>query len=95
MPLITCPECKKEISGEAASCPSCGYVLKKPRKWNPGLAAVFSLIIPGAGQIYKGKLGAGFLWLIFVTGGYFLFLIPGIVLHLACIFSAYSGDPTK
>lgn len=28
MALITCPECKKEISSASAACPSCGY--KKP-----------------------------------------------------------------
>ena len=25
MPLINCPECNKEISNKAASCPNCGY----------------------------------------------------------------------
>jgi len=29
MALITCPECGKEISDKAESCPSCGYVLVK------------------------------------------------------------------
>jgi hypothetical protein len=28
MSLISCPECKKEISSTATSCPSCGYVLR-------------------------------------------------------------------
>ncbi len=29
MSLITCPECKKEISDEANSCPNCGFPIKK------------------------------------------------------------------
>lgn len=29
MALINCPECKKEISDSAKSCPSCGYELKQ------------------------------------------------------------------
>lgn len=29
MTLISCPECKNEISSEANSCPSCGYSLAK------------------------------------------------------------------
>ena len=29
MALINCPECNKEISDTAPSCPNCGYVLKK------------------------------------------------------------------
>ena len=33
MSLITCPECKKEISSSADSCPSCGYPIQgKPRE---------------------------------------------------------------
>jgi predicted amidophosphoribosyltransferase len=28
MSLINCPECKKEISDLAESCPQCGYKLK-------------------------------------------------------------------
>ncbi len=28
MALITCPECKKEISDKAKACPSCGYELQ-------------------------------------------------------------------
>jgi len=31
MPLSNCPECKKQISTTATSCPSCGYVFKKYR----------------------------------------------------------------
>lgn len=28
MALINCPECKKEISDTAPSCPNCGYIMK-------------------------------------------------------------------
>lgn len=28
MALINCPECKKQISDSAPTCPSCGYLLK-------------------------------------------------------------------
>jgi TM2 domain-containing membrane protein YozV len=65
------------------------------RKWSPGVAAVLSLVIPGAGQMYRGKVGIGLLWLLFVLGGYALFVIPGVILHLICIVSAASGDPTS
>lgn len=77
--LIDCPECGKRISDAAAACPQCGFAVKKPepptvivpqREWSPGAAAVLSLLIPGAGQIYKGKLLAGLLWLVFVPLGY-------------------------
>lgn len=29
MALITCPECRKEISDQAEACPHCGYPLRK------------------------------------------------------------------
>lgn len=32
MAMITCPECKKEISSEASTCPSCGYDFSKAKK---------------------------------------------------------------
>jgi TM2 domain-containing membrane protein YozV len=65
------------------------------RKWSPGIAAVLSLVIPGAGQMYKGNVGGGLLWLVVVIAGYMAFVIPGLVLHLICIVTAASGDPTK
>lgn len=32
MALIACNECRKEISDQAKSCPSCGAPIKKPKK---------------------------------------------------------------
>jgi len=32
MALISCPECKKEVSDQAAACPHCGYDLHKVEK---------------------------------------------------------------
>ena len=68
---------------------------QKFRKWSPGVAALLSFIIPGAGQMYKGNVMSGLAWLFFVVLGYFLLLIPGLILHLICIFAAASGDPYK
>jgi hypothetical protein len=31
----------------------------------------------------------------FVVAGYFVLIVPGLVLHLFCIIGAASGDPTK
>ncbi len=68
---------------------------QRERKWSPGIAAVLSLVIPGAGQMYKGNVGAGIVWLIVTIIGYCLFIIPGLILHLICIVTATSGDPYK
>ncbi|GHB52831.1 hypothetical protein [Mongoliitalea lutea] len=65
------------------------------RKWSPGVAALLSFIIPGAGQMYKGNIFTGLVWLIFVIIGYMALVLPGIILHLICIISATSGDPNR
>jgi TM2 domain-containing membrane protein YozV len=93
MALINCPECKKEISDTANKCPICGYVIRPARKWSPGVAAVLSLVIPGAGQLYQGRVLAGLLWFVIVILGYVILIIPGLILHLACIISAAMTNP--
>ncbi len=50
-------------------------------------------MIPGAGQMYKGQIGGGLAWLMFTVLGYLMLLIPGVLLHVLCIFDAASGDP--
>lgn len=69
--------------------------LQNERKWSPGVAAVLSLVIPGAGQIYKGHIGTGLFWLLIVFIGYLLLIVPGIILHIICIVTAASGNPYK
>lgn len=95
MPLTLCSECKKEVSSEAATCPSCGHPIKPQKQWKPGIAALLSLIIPGAGQLYKGYVLRGLIWFVVVIVGYFLFIIPGAILHFICIITAALGDPYK
>lgn len=58
---------------------------------NPWIAAVLSLLIPGLGQIYNGRIIIGIIWLL-VTGvswvgsiGFF-----GWVVHLIAAWCAYS-----
>ena len=65
------------------------------RRWNPGIAAVLSFLIPGLGQLYKAQVLGGLAWFVFTGIGYFCFIIPGLVLHVLCIFGAAMGDPYK
>jgi DNA-directed RNA polymerase subunit RPC12/RpoP len=57
MALITCPECSKQVSDQAKSCPGCGYPIK--------VAQVPSQIANRADNYVKGTLGFSETW-----GGY-------------------------
>lgn len=58
---------------------------------NPLLAGILSLILPGLGQLYNGRVLAGFLWFIFAvilwpaSGG-----LLGWIPHLVSAVCAYS-----
>lgn len=101
-----CPICNNEISINATLCPKCGepFVDSRPRLWSPGIAALLSFIIPGAGQIYKGHVWLGLFFFLFigliVIGSWVLNaeglgIILGLTLYIACIIDAKKGDPTK
>jgi hypothetical protein len=103
VPTRHCPYCDEVILARAVKCKHCGELLDErlrrtrvregqPR-WNPGVAAVLSFIIPGLGQMYKGQVLNGLCWFVLVLMGYPLCVAPGLLLHLFCIIGAASGDP--
>ena len=56
---------------------------------NPGTAAILSFLLPGAGQIYNGKILRGLFWLIITPG---LWVGSGGLLGWIChIASAYTA----
>ncbi len=57
------------------------------RPASPGLAALLSLFVPGAGQLYAGRMVAAILWFLVVSAGYAL-ILPGLILHMFAIISA-------
>ena len=69
--------------------------MQQENDWQPGVAAVLSLVIPGAGQIYKGRIGAGLVWLICTVLGYVALILPGIIIHIICIVNAASGKKSS
>ena len=61
------------------------------------LAAIWSMMLPGLGQMMKGRVMAGIIWAALVASGYFSYFWPGITLHAFCILDAgfYKGDNSK
>ncbi len=57
---------------------------------SPLVAAALSAVVPGAGHLYAGRIGAAVLWFIVVGLGYAL-ILPGLVLHLFSMVSAASA----
>ena len=58
---------------------------------SPGVAAVLSVLIPGLGQLYAGRLFAGAIWFIGTAFAYWAILVPGFIAHALCIWSAYQS----
>jgi TM2 domain-containing membrane protein YozV len=60
------------------------------------LAAIWSMMLPGLGQMMKGRIMPGLFWSILVASGYFSYFWPGLALHAFCILDAafYKGSGT-
>lgn len=63
--------------------------------WNPGVAAVLSFFVPGAGQIYKGEVGRGFLTFLAFIVGLFLLVVPGLVIWVWAVLDAAGRTPRE
>jgi hypothetical protein len=64
------------------------YELEVRQPPNAAAAAVLSMIVPGAGQLYAGRPLSGIAWFVLVTMGYLLLIVPGVLLHIFCVASA-------
>jgi TM2 domain-containing membrane protein YozV len=58
---------------------------------HPTVAALLSLLVPGAGQLYAGRPLSGLVWFLVVTLGYLMLIVPGVLLHIVCVASAASA----
>jgi TM2 domain-containing membrane protein YozV len=57
-------------------------------KVDNSIAAVWSMMLPGLGQLMKGQIMPGIFWAACVGFGYFAFFWPGLFLHAFCILDA-------
>lgn len=95
MPALRRRKSDRTASRSPQFAPAPAVVYAAPTRSRPsdGVAALLSLLIPGAGQMYKGRVGAGLVWLLFTMFGYLLLIVPGLFLHLICILHAASTEP--
>lgn len=57
-------------------------------KVDNSIAAIWSMMLPGLGQLMKGQVMPGIFWALAVGFGYFSFFWPGLVIHGLCILDA-------
>lgn len=58
---------------------------------HPGISAVLSVLVPGLGQVYSGRLLAGGLWFLATSLAYWAILVPGFLVHALCVWSAFQS----
>ena len=61
---------------------------------DPAIAGILSFLIPGLGQIYNRQYIKGIVSFLATTFGYYLLIIPGLIIHLLVIIDAV-GEAKK
>ena len=64
------------------------------KRYSQTLAFFLSVLIPGLGQLYAGRFLSAVCWFCFTVAGY-VFIIPGIILHVLCAFSIGLSNPYR
>lgn len=59
------------------------------------IAAIWSMMLPGLGQLQKRQAMAGVVWAFLTAGGYFAYFWPGLIIHGFCIADAAFNKGVK
>lgn len=86
MALINCPDCKRQVSGEAERCVHCGYPIRAKQQ-RLGVRAALSVLLIAVGLylVTAGAVMPGAVWF-----GLFMLAFGGIVL-VALLWKAAAG----
>ena len=57
-------------------------------KVDNSVAAIWSMMLPGLGQLMKDQIMPGLFWAVFTGFGYFSYFWPGLFIHALCILDA-------
>ena len=57
-------------------------------KVDNSVAAIWSMMLPGLGQLMNDQVMPGIFWAVFTGFGYFAFFWPGLIIHALCILDA-------
>ncbi|MCX6558353.1 MAG: zinc ribbon domain-containing protein [Candidatus Aminicenantes bacterium] len=85
MALITCPECKKEISDTAKSCPSCGYELKASEKQLCPKCNIEAIAVKKKNQVSIGGILGALIFIIAIPILFYNWLIGIAAMILGAI----------
>ena len=88
-----CPWCGGTVLLDGRVCYGCGRTVRR----NEGVAAVLSLVMPGLGQVYVGRLGVGILQILVAAAVFLIGLVVPVlwvVLLLLSIWSAHDAYET-
>ena len=82
-----CTNCGADLSGSVVQKVSVQPVQEEK---NAVVAVVYSFFVPGLGQVYDGETGRGVATLIGTLVGFFIFVIPGLIVWIFGMYDAYS-----
>ena len=99
-----CPACGKALASESSNfCDGCGMKVEPSapnlqqksdapvnEEKNPILAVICSFFIPGLGQVYDGHTARGIAFFFGTLIGFFLLVIPAIIIWLYGMYDAYT-----
>jgi TM2 domain-containing membrane protein YozV len=88
-PTITVQPPEGPAGSSASAAPEPVTLVQPVEEKSTAVAAICSLVIPGLGQVYDGKLERGFLIFFGTVIGFFLLYIPGLCVWAFGIYDAY------